>query len=227
MHISLQSISSSLLGVALAFAVATPAASLEIVNLQSGNGTVGNPDASITYLGLGTCCAEFPATFTAADFVSAAGGPAATIIGQAHPAWTTNLTCNPSAQWVGANPLGAPETALFAQPFTITTACIHSATIGICWLTDDGLGGQNFNPEGVYINGSPVTGTSGGNYATDTSVSGIDVTALVTPGANYLYLYNLDVGAAVSGVNYSVRLVVEECPVPAQSSTWSGIKSRY
>jgi hypothetical protein len=227
MHIAPKALSSSLMGLVLAVAMATPAPGIEILNVRSGNGIVGGPDASITFLGTGSCCSsEFP-SFTAAHFSAAVTGPPAIIVGQAHPAWTEDLVCDPNAQWIGGQHVGPPETALYAQPFEVTTACIHSATIGFCWMTDDRLGGLTANLEGIYVNGNPIAGTSGGNFAADTSVGPIDVTALVNPGLNYIYFYNVDIGATVSGVNYSVRLVVEECPTPARSSTWSGIKSRY
>jgi hypothetical protein len=226
MHISLKVLSSSLLGAALVFATAAPALSIEVIDFRSGNGLVGQPDAQITFLGTGGCCgAEFGA-FTPLHFAIAAGGSPALVIGQAHPAWTPTLTCDPEAQWVGTNPTGAPETALYAQGFNVTTGCIHRVTVDICWMADDRLGGVQANPEGIYVNGTALTGTSGGNFTFDTTVGPIDITSLVNTGPNYIYFYNVDIGAAVSGVNYSVHVVVEECPTPTQSSTWSGIKSR-
>jgi hypothetical protein len=217
--------SSVLLGTVLVIGASTSATAVEVIQLRSGIGSLNQPDPVITYLGTGSCCSEFPA-FTAAHFASAASGPAAIIIGQAHSNWMTTLPCNSSTRWVGTAVGGTPQTALFAHGFQVQTACVFTATLEFCWLTDDRLGGVAANPQGVYLNGSPVAGIFGGSYSAQSSVGPVNVTALVVPGQNYLYTYEVDNGAVVSGVNYRALLRINECPVPAIPTSWSGIKIR-
>ena len=83
------------------------------------------------------------------------------------------------------------------------------------------------NPAGLHLNQTPIPAVQGGNYATELSVSGIDVTNLVHCGLNTLHIYNSDVGCAVSGVNFSATLRLEECIVPVTPSTWGGMKATY
>ncbi|MDZ4804024.1 MAG: hypothetical protein SGI90_04055 [Candidatus Eisenbacteria bacterium] len=220
---------SSLLALLALLAMSAPSIANENIVLFSGNGPVGNLDPIIRYLGLGSCCAEFPA-FTAAHFAAAAAGPPATIIGQAHPAWTADLSCDPTVEtvgrWVGVAIGGPPETALYAVNFNVTTQCIHSATLSICWMVDDALGSPN-NPAGLYLNGNPIPAVAGGNFAAATFVGSIPVGGMLTPGANTLYLYDADIGAAVSGVDFLVRLDVVECESPVETHSWSDIKTRF
>ncbi|MDZ4803571.1 MAG: hypothetical protein SGI90_01755 [Candidatus Eisenbacteria bacterium] len=206
-----------------------PSAAVENISFFSGNGIIGQPDPIVRFLGLGSCCAEFPA-FTPAHFAAAAGGPPATIIGQAHPLWTPELSCDPASdaagQWVGVAPGGPPETALYAVTFNVRTACILYAELNICWMVDDALGSPN-NPAGLYLNGNPIPAVAGGNFGAATFVGPIPVGAMLTPGLNTLYLYNADIGSVVSGVNFRVGLLIEECELPVEGRTWSNIKSLF
>jgi hypothetical protein len=205
-----------------------PSAATEVITFFSGNGSIGSADPIVRFLSTGSCCSEFPA-FTPAHFAAAASGPPAIIIGQAHAFWNPSLSCDASSdgpgQWIGVAPGGPPETALYAATFNVTTACIASAQLGICWMVDDALGSPN-NPPGLYLNGTPIPAVSGGSFAAGTFVGLLPVGGMLTPGTNTLYLYDADIGAVVSGVSFRVRLVVEECELPVQPSTWSRIKFR-
>ena len=206
-----------------------PVAATENISFFSGNGPINTLDPIVRFISTGACCNEFPA-FTPGHFAAAASGPAATIIGAAHPFWTPDLSCNPgtdeAGQWVGVAPGGVPETALYAVTFNVQTTCILYAELHICWMVDDALGSPN-NPAGLYLNGNPIPAVAGGNFATSTLAGPISVGAFLTPGLNTLYLYNADIGSAVSGVNFRVRLIVEECELPVEPSSWSGIKARF
>lgn len=206
-----------------------PAAAVENISFFSGNGPINTLDPIVRFLGLGSCCAEFPA-FAPGHFAAAASGPSATIIGQAHPNWTAELSCDPTGesagQWVGVAAGGPPETALYAVTFNVQTACILYADLQICWMVDDALGSPN-NPAGLYLNGTPIPAVAGGNFGAATLAGPISVGAMLTPGLNTLYLYNADIGSVVSGVNFRVRLTVEECELPVEGSTWSKVKSRF
>ena len=218
-----------LLALSALLVLSLPAAAVENIAFFSGNGPINTLDPIVRFISTGACCNEFPA-FTPAHFAAAASGPPATIIGAAHPAWTADLSCNPGAdeagQWVGVAAGGPPETALYAVTFNVQTACILYAELNICWMADDALGSPN-NPAGVYLNGVPIPASAGGNFTFSTFAGPISVGAMLNPGLNTLYVYNADIGSTISGANFRVRLVVEECELPVEGSSWSGIKSRF
>ena len=81
------------------------------------------------------------------------------------------------------------------------------------------------NPIGVYVNGLPTTITAG-NYATQTTAME-DITPLLHCGWNRLYVYNRDLGCAVSGTVFSARIDYFECVTPTTQTSWGKIRAAY
>ena len=192
-----------------------PAAS-ETITLRSGNGAAGGPDSQITFLP-GPADSEFGAPLTPAQFAAAQAGSPATILPWLNGSWTWTLPADNLAQWLSEDAWGASSgsTNLYALPFTVSSASVGSATLDFHFLCDNWVGevytGVN---EGLFINGTPISGTTGGNYANQTSWLGLDVTALVNPGPNTLYVLSSDVGGP-GGLIFSSTLTVNEGGVVA------------
>ena len=204
-------------GTALAFSV----------TLHSGNAPQGSPDPLIRRLTLlGPCANGFPAPFTAADFAAAAAGPPAYVLSFVHGAWGQTLPCDPTAKWIGNDPSAIPGSALYAIEFQAPDpCCFSSATLGMCWMADDLLG-DPVNPAGVYLNGNPLPIT-GGNYATQTIASGVDILPYLHCGTNTIYIYNRDLACTVSGINFLIGITAEECITPTHPSSWGTVKAVY
>ena len=209
----------------------SPAAFAATVTLRSGNVPPGNLEPAIRYLAepSGVCATPFPAPFTPADFAAAdAGLQAWSVIG--HGAWGT-LTCDPAANWISTSPALPSRSALYSVPFTIDIfdpCCIGSAKLDLCWMADDTTGDLGWggpNPAGLYINGIPVTFPPA-NYATPTQAV-VDILPYVRCGPNHLYIYNRDLGCAVSGINFSATITYTECVTPANGSTWGQVRALY
>lgn len=219
-------------GIAIALStlgVATASAS-QIITLRSGQvgglpGLAGQPDDIVTYHPNTPPGAFISATpFTAGDFAAAASGAPAHVINPASPPWTPGIS-DPLARWINYDGsffdpsgapgpgLGLPGSVLYAVPFFISLGTITNATLTLEFAVDDHLGDAAFgggNSDGLYINGLP-TGFSGGNYAAPT-VHVQNITGLVTPGLNYMYLYQRDLGVAVSGIIFSATIDVVPAP---------------
>lgn len=207
---------------AVAGAAAPPALAVEIINLRSGqvSGSPGLPgqfDDIVTYRP-GTPSGPLSAVpFTAADFSGAITGPAAVVISPVS-AWTPGLS-DPLARWINFDlhpfspPFGASGSALYAVPFIVTTSGITSATISLEYAVDDSLGDWPVlggNPDGLYINGVS-TGHQGAGFAAAT-FHNQNITGMINTGLNHLYFYQRDIGFAVSGLIFSVRITVLPTP---------------
>jgi uncharacterized protein (TIGR03382 family) len=217
----------------LALALASSAAhAVEIINLRSGQvgglpGLVGQPDDIVTWRpGTPPGAPASGSAFTVTDFTMANTGAPAQVINPYTPFWTPGIS-DPLARWINFdgsfyNPDGTPGTGygtsgscLYAVPFTITTVGITSAMISLEFAVDDWLGDQpvgGANPAGLYVNGVS-TGYDGGSYATP-SFTTQNITAMVSTGTNYLYLYQRDAGVVVSGVIFSATITVLPSPGP-------------
>jgi len=190
-----------------AIAVSAQAATLTI-NLRSGNAAPGNPDPLIRRLDLATSCGVgYGSLFTAADFAAADAGPSAVVLSFIHPAWTRSLPCDPLAQWIGVAADATPLSALYAMDFVLPPdgCCYQKAELEFCWI--------------------PVV--AGGNFTAQTTDGGLNILPLIKCGKNTLYIYNRDIGCAVSGVNFSARLILDECITPASVSSWGRVKATY
>lgn len=179
----------------------------ETLVLRSGNGEIGQTDLQITLLA-GPADSAFPAPFEPADFAAALAGPAAPIIAN-HGAWIPALPADPLAKWISTSPSGAGEggSALYAQPFALESATIGSAALDVYFAVDNGLGGGPNT--GVFLNGLPVPGTTGGTFGGQYSFLGLDVGALLQPGPNTLFVNASDWGGP-GGLLYSATLTVVE-----------------
>lgn len=197
------------LGTALA---ASTALASQTITLQSGNGAVNALDSQIRYTASTGCCAPLkPTPFVAADFTAAQTGPFARIV-TAYPGWIVNMGECPNSQWVAVDLNRTPKSTLYAIPFNVTVSCISQVNMSICWSVDDVLGdpaGNGPNSAGLYVNGTALPASSGGNFTTQTCRS-YNLTGLVTPGTNWLYLYDRDGSGVVSGLRFCATIQVED-----------------
>lgn len=194
----------------------------------SGNTAAGNPDPIFRRLDLATSCGiGAAAAFTAADFAAANSAPPAVRLSYIHPAWGTSIPCEPNASWIGVDALATPRSALYSVDFNVPAQCCFTAAyLDFCWLVDDALG-DAINPAGIYLNGFPIPAVAGGNYSTETAMGGIDVTPYVKCGVNTLYIYDRDLGCAVSGVMIGAMLQINECVTPTEGTSWGSVKATY
>lgn len=204
-----------------------PAESLSIYAV-SGQVAPGGPDPVFRRLSLATSCGVgFPVAFGPADFAAADASGPATRIQFPHPLWGTSIPCEPNAAWIGADAVGTPVSAMYSVDFDLPeTCCFTAAALDFCWLVDDYLG-DSINPAGIYLNGVSIASVSGGNYATETAVGGINVTSLLHCGKNTLYIYDVDAGCAISGVMIGALLQVTECVTPTEGTSWGSVKATY
>lgn len=206
---------------------AVPAEALSIYAV-SGNTVPGGPDPIFRRLDLATSCGiGSPTAFGPADFAAADIAPPAIRIAFPHPLWGTSIPCEPNAAWIGVDTFGTPRSALYAVDFNLpANCCFTAAYLDFCWLVDDFLG-DPINPAGIYLNGVAIPSVSGGNYATETAMGGIDVTSLLQCGKNTLYIYDRDAGCAISGVMIGAMLQVNECATPTSATSWGSVKATY
>lgn len=166
--------------------------------------------------------------FTAANFSGAALGPQAVIIEPLTPPWISGIS-DSQARWINwkigdrhpydptyDDNTGVPGSCLYSIGFSVHTANIASAIISVEYAVDDTLGDWSStggNPDGFYVNGIS-TGHHGGGFQSSSSFTA-NITSLVTPGLNYLYFYQRDLGASVSGLIFSATVEITEVPSPA------------
>lgn len=199
----------------------TPANADQIINLHSGNGSVGGTDSAVSML-VGPLEAPFGSAFTGTDFANARAGTAASIVGN-HSAWISSTTFNldPStpndgAQWISTNAsashptFGNGASALFAIDFTITDAIISSASIDFDFAVDNAIGNSFGGPnEGLFLNGVALSGsTSGSGFGSVLNISRSDIASLLITGTNTLYINMTDVGGP-SGLIFSATIATE------------------
>jgi hypothetical protein len=195
----------------------TAAAATQVINLKSGNGSVGGADSQIRFTAATACMQPLrTATFNAADFLAARTGPNAQIINPFSP-WIAVLPNCPTAKWIAVNQQGGPYSALYAIRFDVSLQCLASARLDICWAADDILGDFGsgiYNPDGLYLTNSAypggvnIPGSGGGNYASETCRS-YNISGLVATGQNWLYVYVRDGGCAVGGLNFCATLTLD------------------
>jgi hypothetical protein len=189
----------------LTLAMAATAPSLESITLRSGNGPIGTLDPLVTHLP--GPANTYMAPLNAADFAAAQAGAPGFIIGN-HGAWIASLPADPVARYLSTSFGGAGEggSALYCHPFTVTTSLVASASLTLYFSVDNVLGGNG--NEGVYLNGSPVPGTTGGNFGGQHVTGPHSVGHLLQPGLNHLYVVANDLGGP-GGVMFSAQLEIE------------------
>ena len=94
--------------------------------------------------------------------------------------------------------------------FVITEPSVALATLDMDFLIDNELG--DANNEGLFINGQPVPGSKllgvlFQHFQVDQSFATFDITSLVSPGLNTLYINAVDRGGP-SGLQFSATINV-------------------
>lgn len=207
----------------IGLAILSQSASALVVDLYSGNGSIGAADADVSHL-LGPADSAFPIAFAPADFSAARSGPSAQIITR-HGAWIDTTTFSAggghaAAEWISNSASGAVNgnTALYAIDFVIPFAAIDSAELDFHWSVDNTLGdGTN---AGVFLNGNAVAGPGGGGFNNVHSSLDLDVAALLVSGLNTLYVNSIDAGGP-GGIIFSARFeITENTLVPIPAALW-------
>ena len=208
---SIKSIATGVLMSIAAFTCASSANANQIISLKSGNGTLGGTDSLITFLG-GPADAAFGSVFTPGQFSAASSGSAASIV-EPIPGWILPeaFTPDPTAQWISDNPSGAAvdgTSALYAIDFTVTDTSIASASIDFNFAVDNLLGtGPN---QGLYINGTALSGVTGGGFFTSVfNIQRFDIAPLLVTGTNTLFI-NLTDGGGGSGLIFSATISIDD-----------------
>jgi hypothetical protein len=235
----------SALALALALALAAPLASAEVITLRSGQvgglpGIATQLDDTVTFGNTVNSGPLSASPFTAADFNASSANPA--IVINPYYSWVSGLTFDSQARWIGTGlyntgdpslppDMGAPSSALYRAPFTVTTAGITSATISIAWACDDSLGDQVFggpNPFGAYLrdssgNVTPLSLVSGGGYGIESQVLNLNITGAVSTGANELFLYQRDQGFGIAGLIFGAEMRIVPAPGTITAAGFIGL----
>lgn len=203
---------------------------MEVITVRSGQsgglpGAAGAADDIVTFNPWGnpSGVAVSGSAFTAADFASTASGAAARVVNP-QGAWMGGVVAplsDPLARWINyaeSGGYGPSGSVLYAVPFWINTASITSAILTMEGGVDDVLGdwySGGPNPDGLYVNGF-LTGYQyqGFNFAYATTHTQ-SITAMVSPGLNYLYFYQRDIGYGAGGIIFSATITVVPGPQTA------------
>jgi len=199
---------------------------------QGAPQAIGGPVDNAVCLGNGVPLNAYQATpFSIGDFLAACQQGTAPVVVLPQPLWLPGLACDPEARWINqtAGPLGYGQPAqstLYCIPIPITQPFCN-VQLDLCWAADDYLGDPSGpNTIGAYINGAPLSAAfSGGNFATESSVSMNVTNWMSNVGMNYLVLYQRDAGALVSGIIYSARFTITPhigCPPPGLGLQYCG-----
>ena len=202
-------------GLAFALLAAIPARADQIIDLRSGNGSVGGTDSAVSYL-LGPADSAFGSPFVAQDFTDARNGSAASIVNP-NGAWLTPAAFAPdtTARWISNSSTGASiegASALYAIDFTVTDWAVAAASITFNFSVDNQLGsGVN---EGLFLNGTALSGsTTGGNFNAVYTFTRSDIASLLVNGTNTLYINTTDVGGP-AGLIFSATISTVAVPEP-------------
>ncbi len=214
------------IGIGSAAAVAQPqdCETITLLSGQSGGvpGTAGQPDDSVLKTDTAVNVGPLATTSFASGgwFAMARSGLPAVVV-DPYPGWISTLPCAPQARWINFHNLpvnGDSGSVLYAVPFTVNSSGIQQAVLDVCYACDDRLGGTlgEPNPAGVYINGSSTSPIiAAGSFTTQNTVTGIDITSLVSPGLNWMYFYQRNIGDEASGLIFSATVHVKCGCAPA------------
>jgi hypothetical protein len=179
--------------------IGASARSEEIV-IRSGNGPIGGADEGVHML-VAPSEGGFGRAFTPDDFQAARTGPNA-FIPSVPPNYLQTLAGDSIADWISTAPdTGAGGSALFAIDFTVATS-FRISTLDLHFSVDNFLGDPCDDTSctgGLFINGQPVPGLipsqgDGHNFEVERAIIGRDISQLLVPGTNTLYLYDRDIG---------------------------------
>jgi hypothetical protein len=157
---------------------------------NSGSGA-GSADTLVHVL-VGPADSGFPGAFTPADFAEARTGPPARLV-TGNPAWLAGLAFDPSAKWINDTGVSASgASCLYALDFNLPPGFGYALLL-LNFAVDNALGTGDM--PGLYLNGLPLPACSPvGDLITEHSYMA-EVTSLVTPGPNTLYVYQCDGGS--------------------------------
>jgi hypothetical protein len=217
-----------LAGLLLSCLLPSISSAIEVITVRSGQsggvpGAPGSPDDIVNFNPWGNPVGlpVLGAAFAAADYAATDAGPSAKVITPI-PQWMGGAVAplsDPLARWINfeiepSSGWGTPGSALYSVPFFINTASFTNATLVVEGGVDDWLGdalGGGPNPDGLYVNGVPsglsTLTAADFNFGVPTTHV-VDITANVAPGQNYLYFYQRDGGAGVSGLIFSATITV-------------------
>jgi hypothetical protein len=192
----------------VSLAIFNISASADTLSLVSGITTNGVNDSEIHMLtgpmdGFLTNDMSSPDTFSAAS-----NGPFAYVV-TPNSAWAQV----DNAQWISSDPNGGNGgsfTALYA--LSVDLPAVTSASLDVQFSADQQLGSTA--DDGIFINGTALPGSGGGNYSTVLTFDDPDVSSLLHPGENTLYLYNVNFGGP-SGITFDATLDYTPAPEPA------------
>lgn len=197
------------IAISLTLALTGSMASATVIDLHSGNGSLGGFDTDITML-VGPADTYFGA-LSASDFTAADNGSAASIINP-HGAWITTTTFttqggNADAQWISDSPGGASRgsSALYAIDFLNPYASLSMATMDFHWSADNLLGGGSAGNAGLYVNSMAVGGAMGGGFNATYHANSLDIKSFLNSGSNTLYVNLSDVGGP-GGIIFSAKI---------------------
>jgi hypothetical protein len=220
--------------VLVAFALASSAieSGAATITLRSGNVPPPAQDPSITYLvePQNACQVPFPNAFTPADFAAADAGPPAWSV-LPSSAWTPQLVCDATPNWISIDQNRKQRSALYSMAFNVDVpepCCIQYAQIYLCWMADDGLGDAAYggpNPLGVYLNGVGLP-IAGSGYTTEHGII-VDITSTIRCGENRLYFYQRDAGCGVAGVIFNATIDYNLCVTPSERTSWGRVRATY
>lgn len=181
-----------------------------VVEFFSGAAASGQPDPSVS-VRFGPAGTPFPQAFTAADFRQAKYGPPAFVL-SGGPWSFQSLSSQPKARWIATHPdagAGFPhdQSGLYAISFEMPPGPYYRVLLDFTFGVDDFLGsGPN---AGLYLNEVAIPGSTfpTQGYTGERTMQGLDVTTLVRPGENTLYVNAANTGGAC-GVMFHGRVRV-------------------
>jgi hypothetical protein len=224
----------SFLNIGWASPICPPAASCDLIQLRSGNGSVGSTDSRVSFLPGNIGGFDFP--FTETDFESARNGNAAYIVPSAIPEETRlpSLTVDPLAKWVSTRPFdyaGVAESGLYAITFNLP-AQVSVATFDLFYTADNDLGGGgNSGPTakpsgpnniGLYMNGLELSlgdELLGTFLNQEYHFTRLNIANLLHAGRNTLYFNVRNMSGVGSGVLFHAEILTSRA-VP-EPSTWA------
>ena len=178
----------------------------QTITVRSGNGSVGSRDSQVHVLRYGRSADITPA---AADFTTAQTAPFAYIVAP-DATYVPSLPSDPAAKWIATTAGLTGESALYAISFQVTQTVIAAATLDLPYAVDNAI-------NGVYLNGSPISGKShDGDYHAEYRFVRNDIASLLRPNSvNWLYLNASDYGV-IAALIFSTTIRIQGTAPGAQ-----------
>ena len=173
-----------------------------VINLVSGQGTVGGSDSAVSVLtGPYNTPMPSPIDFNLADY------KAASVVAPIAP-WTATIA---GAQWDSVSPVGNTGnnglTAIYAISFT-EASTFPIATLSGLYAVDDFIGR-------VWLNGTLIiNNTLTGSFTSTNTLAPVDISSTLTAGTNTLYIENLNTGGGPSGILFNLQITTNTVPEP-------------